>query len=107
MEFPELLVAGAVLIVVFTALALLSSRNLTEYLVRQGLLPRSFQQLAPVFAAGVRWIALVLVVVGLGRAAVVAGLLSGEWIRRYGLASLMVIAGITLFWLSYRQRRSP
>ncbi len=104
MELPEFLVAGAVLVVVFTSLALLSSRTLTEYLVRQGLLPRSFLQLSPLFASAVRWIAIILLILGLGRAAVVAGLLSGDWIRRYGLAALMVLAGVGLLWLSYHRR---
>jgi len=105
MDVAELLILGAVALIVFTATGLLSSRTLTEQMVRRGLLPRSFLQLAPLFGAAARWMAISLIVLGLGRAAVVAGLLSGEWIRRYGLASLMVIAGIALLGLSYRERR--
>ena len=107
MYIPELVISVVLVISLLTAVGLLSSRSLAEYMVRRGLLPHMFLEMIPAFVVGARLIAAAMILIGLGRAAVMAGLLSGEWMGRYGLAFLMVIVGVILFWMTFRERRQP
>jgi hypothetical protein len=104
MYFPTVVICGFLVIALLTAIGLLSSRNLSEYMVRHGMLPRTFLQLTPVFVTGARWLAVLLIAIGLMRAAAVAGLLSLPWIGRYGLPALLVVAGLVLLWMTFRPR---
>ncbi|HET6170754.1 MAG TPA: hypothetical protein VFE01_11265 [Terracidiphilus sp.] len=104
MPTATLVITGILVLGLLGAGGLLSSRNLAEYMVSHGILPRSLLQLTPVFVRATRWLAVILIVVGLGRAAAVAGLLSSVWVERYGLASLLVGAGIVLLLMTFRRR---
>lgn len=104
MSFPGLLFVCILILALFVAFGLLSSHSLAEYLVRRGMLPRSILQLTPMFVTAARCLAALLVLLGLGRAAAVAGLISAAWMERYGLAVLLVLAGLILFWMTFRHR---
>lgn len=107
MYLPELLIAGLLLVFLLTAVGLLTSRSLTEQLINRGLLPHVFRDLLPVFLLGARSIAVVFILLGLGRAAVMAGLFSGEWMARYGLALVLVLVGLVLLWATFQERKRP
>ena len=107
MNFPELAILGALVVFLLIAAGLLSSRSLTEQLVRRGVLPHIFLELIPVIIVGARLVAVAMILVGLARFLDVSGLLSGEWIGRYGLALLLALLGLILLGVTLRERRRP
>jgi hypothetical protein len=107
MNFPELAVSGVLVVFLLIAVGLLSSRSLTEHMVRRGLLPPMFLDLIPVIMLGARLVAMAMILIGLVRFLAVSGLLSGEWIGRYGLALVLVILGLALLGFTFRERRLP
>ena len=107
MNFPELAVSGVLVVFLLIAVGLLSSRGLTEYLVRRGVLPQMFLDLIPVIMLGARLVAIAMILIGMARLLAVSGLLSGEWMARYGLASLLVLLGVVLLGITFRKRRRP
>lgn len=106
MYLPSLLIACLLFVFLLTAVGLLASHSLTEQLIRRGLLPQVFRDLIPVFLLSARAIAVVFILLGLGRAAVMAGIFSGEWVARYGLALILVVLGLILFWATFQERKS-
>jgi prolipoprotein diacylglyceryltransferase len=107
MNFPELAILGVLVILLLIAVGLLSSRSLTEHLVSRGVLPHLFLELIPVIVLGARLAAVAMILIGLARFLAVSGLLSSEWVGRYGLASLLVVLGIALLGFTFRERRRP
>lgn len=105
MNFPELAVSGVLVVFLLITVGLLSSRSLTEHLVRRGVLPHMFLELIPVIMFGARLVAMAMILIGLIRFLAVSGLLSGEWVGRYGLALLLVLLGLALFGITFRERR--
>ena len=105
MNFPELAVLGVLVVLLLIAVGLLGSRSLTEYMVKRGILPQMFLELIPLMMIVGRLVALAMILIGLARFLAVSGLLSGEWIGRYGLASLLVLLGLALLGVSFRERR--
>jgi hypothetical protein len=105
MNYPELAVLGVLVVFLLITVGLLSSRSLTEHLVRRGVLPHMFLELIPVIVLGARLVAMAMILIGLARFLAVSGLLSGEWIGRYGLALLMVLLGLALLGITFRDRR--
>lgn len=107
MSFPELAVSGTLVFFLIVAVGLLTSRSITEQMVRRGVLPHMFLELIPVIMLVARLMALALILVGLARLLAVSGLLSGEWVGRYGLALLLVFLGLVLFGITFRKRHNP
>ncbi|MGA3128921.1 MAG: hypothetical protein ABSD13_19680 [Candidatus Korobacteraceae bacterium] len=107
MDIPELVVSGVLVVFLLVAIGLLSSRSLTEHLVRRGVLPRFFLELIPFIMLGTRVVAAAMILFGVVRLLAVSGLLSGEWITRYGLASLLILLGLVLLVITFRKRQLP
>lgn len=107
MYLPQLLVTGVILVSLLIAAGLLSSRSITEQMVRRGILPHIFLDLIPVFMVGARLLALSMILIGAGRLLAVSGLLSWDWMERYGLASLLVVLGVSLLVITFRRPRRP
>lgn len=107
MYLSELIVFGVFVASLLIVVGLLCSRSLTEHMVKRGVLPQIFLEFTPVILLLARLLAIVMILAGLGRFLAVSGVLSSEWIGRYGLASLLLAAGIVLLGISFRQRRRP
>lgn len=105
MTFPEWAILGALVVLLTIVFGLLSSRSLTEHLVQRGVLPHQFLELIPIILLGARLAAVAMILIGVARFLAVSGLLSEEWVSRYGLASLLVALGVVLFGITFRERR--
>ena len=66
-----------------------------------------FLELIPVILLGARLVAVAMILIGVVRYLAVSGLLSGEWMSRYGLAALLVIFGVALLGITFGKRRQP
>ncbi|HUV71063.1 MAG TPA: hypothetical protein VMW15_15495 [Terracidiphilus sp.] len=66
-----------------------------------------FLELIPFIMLAARLVAIAMILFGVVRLLAVSGLLSGEWIVRYGLASLLVLLGLILFGITFRKRQRP
>jgi hypothetical protein len=76
-------------------------------MVRRGVLPHLFLEMIPVILFGARLLAAAMILFGLGRFLAVSGWLSAEWIGRYGFALLLVVLGLALLAMTFRERRRP
>ena len=70
-----------------------------------GALPRLFLNLVPVLTISARAVALALILVGLLQIGINTGLLSRQWIERFGFSTLLILFGGVLLYLTLR--RSP
>lgn len=107
MYFPELAISGVLVVFLLVAVGLLSSRSLTEHMVRRGVLPHMFLELIPFIMFGARIVAIAMILFGTLRLLALSGLLSGEWIVRYGLASLLILLGLVILGITFHKRQQP
>ena len=101
------MVAGyvLVLVVIVTTTGLLTSRSAIQRLIDVGFLPRTFGQFVPALTHIVRTLAVALILVGLSRLAIVAGLVSWEWLQRYGFAVVLIVLGSLIFLFTLHGKR--
>ena len=95
MTLAELAVSGVLVVFLLLAVALLSSKTLTESMVRRGVLPHMFLELIPVILLGARLVAVAMILIGVVRYLAVSGLQGRNQSDR-GLASKAGARGFSL-----------
>ncbi|MBS1840454.1 MAG: hypothetical protein JSS69_03860 [Acidobacteria bacterium] len=104
MSLPEIVGIFIVCVVLVTMAALLTSSVAIERLVAIGLLPRAFVNLAPLMTIIARTIAVALTALGLVLFGVSAGLLSRQWLARYGFSAGLLLVGILCLAITFRRK---
>jgi len=88
------------------ALMILTSRAAIEKLVGAGLLPRMFVNFVPVLTVSAKLLAIILIAVGGLQLGINSGLLSQEWLEKYGFSVLLIGLGIALLVLVGRGKKN-
>ena len=104
MSFAEIVGAFVVCIILIAMAALLTSSTAIERLVAIGFLPRTFVNLAPLMTIVARTMAIGLTALGFVLLAVNAGLLSREWLARYGFSAGLLAVGALCVFITFRRK---
>lgn len=103
MSVSEGIAAAFILLMVVVGVGILSSRTAIEKLVALGLLPRFFINLVPLLTLAARALGAVFIGLGLVQIGITTGLLSQEWIARFGFPTLMIAMGLILLALTLKR----
>lgn len=106
MAFPIQIAAGLTALVVVAAVGVLTSRTAIERLVAMGVLPRVFANAVPLLTLAGRGLAVAMIVFGGAQLGVATGVLSQQWLERYGFSVLLLVLGVILLAFSFHKSAS-
>ena len=103
MRLAQVVTYGLLLFAVVAGTVILTSRTAIEKLVGAGVLPRLFLNLVPVLTVAARALGVVLVAIGSIQLGINTGIISYEWISRFGFSLLLIILGVLLLVVTTRR----
>lgn len=106
MTLPFGIATAAAVFVVVAAIGILTSRTAIERLVGIGLLPRLLISAVPLLTAVGRALAVAMIIFGSVELGLTTGILSQQWLDRYGFAALLLTLGVILLFVTFRKPKS-
>jgi hypothetical protein len=100
--FADLLPYLLLLVVGATAVLLLTSKALAEKLVGLGMMPRAFLGLIPLLRTMIRAFGCVLILGGILKIGIDAGLVNAEILSRYSFPAALILLGMIMLVAAFR-----